>query len=249
MIKAVLILGGIATFAVFLITVLLGIGTADRDGRILMPGEKALTLESGKYGVYYEEAVETGENETFEPPAGILIRVRGLGGAPDPELDLGGLGSQIGTGNRTAEEIGTLRVSEDGRYGMVVGPPPRAGARPTITVGESSADSFLRGAEAGGDPGAAHGPRRPGGDGGSQGAPAGGAASARRRRAAAEASRSSAWPSCSARARSRLRSSSGLRAQLREKWTVHPSSKSCLRACPPIFGSGQAGPWRMSGSA
>ncbi len=145
MIKAVLILGGIATFAVFLITVLLGIGTADRDGRILMPGEKALTLDSGKYGVYYEEAVETGENETFEPPDGIRIRVRGLGGAPDPELDLGGLGSQIGTDNRTAEEIGTLRVSEDGRYGMVVGPPPRPGARPTITVGESSADSFLRG--------------------------------------------------------------------------------------------------------
>ena len=144
MIKVVLILGGIATFAVFLITVLLGIGTADRDGRILMPGEKALTLESGKYGVYYEEAVNTGENETFEPPPGIRIRVRGLGGAPDPELDLGGLGSQIGTNNRTAEEIGTLRVSEDGRYGMVVGPPPRAGARPTITVGESSADSFLR---------------------------------------------------------------------------------------------------------
>jgi hypothetical protein len=144
-IKAILILGGIATFAVFLITVLLGIGTADRDGRILMPGEKALALDSGKYGVYYEEAVNTGENETFEPPPGIRIRVRGIGGAPDPELDLGGLGSQIGTSNRTAEEIGTLRVSEDGRYGMVVGPPPRPGARPTITVGESSADSFLRG--------------------------------------------------------------------------------------------------------
>ena len=71
--------------------------------------------------------------------------MRGIGGAPDPELDLGGLGSQIGTDNRTAEEIGTLRVSEDGRYGMVVGPPPRPGVRPTITVGESSADSFLRG--------------------------------------------------------------------------------------------------------
>ena len=56
MIKVVLILGGIATFAVFLITVLMGIGTADRDGRIPMPGEKALTLESGKYGIYYEEA-------------------------------------------------------------------------------------------------------------------------------------------------------------------------------------------------
>jgi hypothetical protein len=36
-------------------------------------------------------------------------------------------------------------VSEEGRYGMVVGSPPRPGARPTITVGESSADSFLRG--------------------------------------------------------------------------------------------------------
>jgi hypothetical protein len=149
-IKAILILGGVATFSAFLITVLLGIGTADRDGRILMPGERALTLESGKYGVYYEEAVETGENETFEPPDGIQIRVRGIGGAPDPELDLGGLGSQIGTDNRTAEEIGTLRVSEDGRYGMVVGPPPRPGARPTITVGESSADSFLRGLKRGG---------------------------------------------------------------------------------------------------
>jgi len=149
-IKAVLILGGIATFAAFLITVLLGIGTADRDGRIPMPGEKALALESGKYGIYYEEAVDTGENETFEPPDGIQIRVRGIGGAPDPELDLGGLGSQIGTDNRTAEEIGTLRVSEDGRYGMVVGPPPRAGVRPTITVGESSADSFLRGLKRGG---------------------------------------------------------------------------------------------------
>jgi len=144
-IKGVLILGGIATFAAFLITVLMGIGTADRDGRIVMPGERALTLDAGKYGVYYEEAVETGENETFEPPAGIHIRVRGIGGAPDPELDLGGLGSQIGTDNRTAEEIGTLQVSEDGRYGMVVGPPPRAGARPTITVGESSVDSLLRG--------------------------------------------------------------------------------------------------------
>lgn len=145
MIKGILILGGVVAFAAFLITVLLGIGTADRDGRILMPGEKALTLESGKYGIYYEEAIETGENETFEPPDGIQIRVRGIGSAPDPGLDMGGLGSQIGTDNRTAEEIGTLRVSEAGRYGMVVGPPPRSGSRPTITVGESSADSFMRG--------------------------------------------------------------------------------------------------------
>ena len=143
MIKGVLILGGVATFAAFLITVLLGIGTADRDGRILMPGEKALALEAGKYGIYYEEAVETGENETFEPPDGIQIRVRGIGGAPDPELDLGGLGSQIGTDNRTAEEIGTLKVSEDGRYGVLVG--PASGVRPTITLGEKSSASFLRG--------------------------------------------------------------------------------------------------------
>ena len=179
MIKAILILGGIATFAAFLITVLLGIGTADRDGRILMPGEKALTLESGKYGVYYEEAVNTGENETFEPPPGIRIRVRGIGGAPDPELDLGGLGSQIGTSNRTAEEIGTLRVSEDGRYGMVVGPPPRAGRAADHHRRRELGGLVRARAETGGDPGTAHGPRRPGGDGGSQGAPAGGAGASR----------------------------------------------------------------------
>ena len=175
-----------------------------------MPGEKALALESGKYGVYYEEAVDTGENETFEPPDGIQIRVRGIGGAPDPELDLGGLGSQIGTDNRTAEEIGTLRVSEDGRYGMVVGPPPRPGVRPTITVGESSADSFLRGLKRAGIALLLTGlavlvvmavrkvrpPEAP---------PPPAAAAAR----AAERSPSSGSPSCSARGRSPRRSSSG----------------------------------------
>ena len=147
MIKAVLILGSTLTFAAFLITALSGIDNADRDGRIPMPGEKALELAAGKYGIYYEEAVNTGENETFEPPEGIRVRVRGLGGAPDPKLDLGGLGSQIGTDNRTAETIGTLEVEEDGRYGVVVGPPPRGGARPTITVGETGSASFIRGAK------------------------------------------------------------------------------------------------------
>ncbi len=109
MVKIVLIAGGALTFALFMVTAISGIDSADRDGRIGMPGEKSLELDEGKHGIYYEEAVETNENETFEPPQGIRIRVRGLGGAPDPELDLGGLGNQIGTDDHTAESIGKLR--------------------------------------------------------------------------------------------------------------------------------------------
>jgi hypothetical protein len=144
-VKAVLIVGGALTFAMFLVTAISGIDAADSEGRVPMPGEAALELSPGDYGVYYEEQVETGENEIFEPPGGIRMQVRGLAGAPDPELDLGGLGNEIGTDDMTAEEIGTLRIEEEGRYGLVVGPPPRPGEEPAITVGESATDSLLRG--------------------------------------------------------------------------------------------------------
>ena len=125
MVKAILIVGGVIVFAAFLVTALQGIDDADRDGRVRMPGEAALELDAGKYALFYEEQVDTSDNETFEPPKGIRVSVRGIGGAPQPELRLGGLGNQVGTDDKTAEEIGSLRVERDGRYGVLVGPPPR----------------------------------------------------------------------------------------------------------------------------
>ena len=147
MVKAVLIAGVVLSFAAFLVTALQGIANADSEGRISMPGEAALELDEGKYGVFYEEQVETDENETFDPPEGIRVRVRGLGGAPQPRLELGGLANQVATDNRTAEEIGTLEVEADGRYGVLVGPPPRPAPGPTITIGESVTDGVIDGAK------------------------------------------------------------------------------------------------------
>ena len=150
MVKLVLILGGTFAFVAMLLTAILGISDSDRYGRVQMPGERALRLDAGEYGLYYEERVETGENETFEPPDGIRIRARGLGGAPDPEVDLGGLGSQVGTDNFTAETIGTLRVEEAGRYGLIAARPPQPAVEPAITIGKKGSEAFILGAKRGG---------------------------------------------------------------------------------------------------
>lgn len=120
------------------------ISGSDRFGRVPMPGEKAIEFDAGDYSIYFEDRVETGENETFEAPPGIELRVRGLAGAADPEVDLGGVGSQVGTNDYTARTIGSLRVREDGRYGVVAG--PASGVKPSITFGESSWAWVTRGA-------------------------------------------------------------------------------------------------------
>ncbi len=140
-----LVVGSVLAFGVFMATALTGIGASDRDGRVPMPGEKALQLEAGEYSVYYEEPHGTSDNQVFEPPDGIRVRVRGLRGAPDPELERGGIGNQVGTDNRTAETIGLLKVEEDG--------PVRsrgrssAGRPAAITIGEKASASFVRGAK------------------------------------------------------------------------------------------------------
>ena len=138
-------IGGAAAFAVFMVVVLTGIGNADRDGRVRMPGKKVLTLAAGEYGLYYEERVNTGENETFNAPKGIRLRVRKLDDTPDAKVDLGGLSSQVGTDNFTAESIGTLEVVKRGRYRLIVGRPPQPGVKPAITVGESPGANFIEG--------------------------------------------------------------------------------------------------------
>jgi hypothetical protein len=142
-VKYVLIVGGVVSLAIFVVITVTSADSTDRDGRIRMPGEAALDLDAGKHTFYYEEAVETEEHEDFTPPQGIQIRVRGLRGAPDPELDLTISGSQVVTEGHTAEEIATIRLDEKGRYGITVGPPPRKAREPTITVGESTTDNFL----------------------------------------------------------------------------------------------------------
>jgi len=145
--KLVLIFGGVLAFAALLVTAIAGISDSDRYGRVRMPGERALPLDAGGYGIYYEEQVETGENDVFEPQDGIRLRVRGLGGAPDPKVDLGGLGSQVGTDNFTAETIGSLEVKETGRYGLVVGGPPQPAVEPAITIGKKGSEAFVLGAK------------------------------------------------------------------------------------------------------
>ena len=145
MVKFVLILGAVFAAVALFVTAILGISDSDKYGRVKMPGERGLRLEAGEYGLYYEERVETGENETFEAPDGIRIRVRGLRGAPDPEVDLGGLGSQVGTDDFTAETIGTLKVEQTGRYGLVVGRPPQPAIKPAITVGKKGSAAFIEG--------------------------------------------------------------------------------------------------------
>jgi len=143
----IVIIGGIGAFAAFMISVLTGIGETDRDGRVRMPGKKAVTLAAGKYGVYYEERVNTSSNETFEPPDGIRFRVVALDDTRDGKVDLGGLGNQVGTDNFTAESIGSLEIAKRGRYRLVAGPPPQPAAKPSITVGEPGGENFLGGAK------------------------------------------------------------------------------------------------------
>ena len=89
MVRGVLIFGGALTLAIFMLITLSGTDSDD-DGRIAMPGEAALRLDSGKYGLYYEDAVETGENETFEPPDryGFLVG-RPPRRAPEPTITVG----------------------------------------------------------------------------------------------------------------------------------------------------------------
>ena len=133
----VLVLGVIAVIGVLVITGINGCGAADRYGKVSVPGEGALELDEGTYSVYYQEHADLDEDETLQPPGGIKIRVRGLGGTPDPELDLGGLSNQIDVNGKVSVSIGKLRGRADGRFGMIVGPSPRPADRPAIALGET----------------------------------------------------------------------------------------------------------------
>lgn len=144
---AVLVAWGVIVFAVFLVTVILGISDTDRDGRVAMPGKAVVRLAPGDYGIWYEEPHATSDNEVFEPPDGIRVDVRPVEDEPDPVVDLGGIGSQVGTGSRTAETIGKVTISAAGAYRLVAGSRVGGPSRADITLGPTGSEGFVLGAK------------------------------------------------------------------------------------------------------
>lgn len=141
----VLIAWGVTVLAVFIVTLVSGLSDTDRDGRVSMPGKTVLHLEARSYGLWYEEPHSTGEHESFEPPKGIEVSVRPVENEPDPIVKLGGIGSQVGTGNRTAETFGKLTVRTAGDYRLTAGSPPSGAA--SITVGPTAGEGLGLGAK------------------------------------------------------------------------------------------------------
>lgn len=142
---AVLIAWGVTVTAVFVVTMVLGMSDTDRNGRVAMPGKVVVQLEPGDYGLWYEEPHGTPSNSVFEPPDGIRVDLRPVETEPDPVVDLGGIGSQFGTDNRTAETIGKAKVTAAGSYRLVAGSPPSGAA--DITLGPTGSEGFVLGAE------------------------------------------------------------------------------------------------------
>ena len=95
----------------------LGLSDTDRDARVPDAGQgRSCGCAPGDYGIWYEEPHATSDNEVFEAPDGVEVERRPVENEPDPVVDLGGIGSQVGTGSRTAETIGKVTVAAAGSY-------------------------------------------------------------------------------------------------------------------------------------
>ena len=136
---------GVTALAVFVVTLVVGLSDTDRDARVPMPGKAVVQLAAGEYGVWYEEPHATSDNEVFEPPDGIKVDLEPVENEPDPVVDLGGIGSQVGTGSRTAETIGKVTVTAAGSYRLGAGAPPSG--RADITLGPTGTEGFVLGAK------------------------------------------------------------------------------------------------------
>ena len=140
---ALLVAWSTIALAVFVVTLVLGLSDTDRDARVPMPGKQVVALEPGDYGIWYEEPHATSDNEIFEAPDGVKVDVVAVENEPDPVVDLGGIGSQVGTGSRTAETIGKVTIAAAGSYRLVAGSPPAGAA--DITLGPTGSEGFVLG--------------------------------------------------------------------------------------------------------
>ena len=129
----------------FVVTLVVGLSNTDRDGRVPMPGKAVVQLAAGEYGLWYEEPHATSDNQSFEPPDGIEVTLEPVENEPEPVVDRGGIGSQVGTGSRTAETIGKVTVTAAGSYRLKAGSPPSG--RADITLGPTGTEAFVLGAE------------------------------------------------------------------------------------------------------
>ncbi len=146
-----LILGALAAVALTVVGVTTTVDAAGSfsdvrigDTRTAIPGSREVSLDEGKYVVFYEvsgEEVSGDSDNIYVPP--LEVRVQDPGGARTLELDDYTTDFDVSSGGRAAQAIATVEVPEDGRYEITVTDSADAPS-PAVVLGKPITRRILR---------------------------------------------------------------------------------------------------------
>lgn len=119
-----------------------GFSGSDRYGSVPMPGRELLELPQGDVTVYFQEAVDLGENESLVPPGEIRLDVRPVEGGERVELARGGISNEASGGFGTRVSIGKLDIPDGGEYSVAASHLAEQRADPAIVLGDDLLAGF-----------------------------------------------------------------------------------------------------------
>ena len=132
------ILGGVGSFAIFMVLAIGQTDDADKYGRISLPGKGVVDLPEGKVALYYEERVTLSENQSLDIPDGLRVTARREVTVRSEKV----LQNAINLDGRSLREFAKLEIPQAGRYRVAARSKQSGSNRPAITFGKGQLEGF-----------------------------------------------------------------------------------------------------------